>query len=126
VTITSAEQAAKAQGRGVAAAGAFKAARAAGAGGAYFLKGPLDTVLALAGVLLLLPVCLVIALAIWLEDRGPVFVHQVRVGRRGVPFRVVKFRTMHVQRASRVHRQATADDSRITREIGRASGRERV
>jgi len=84
----------------------------------YALKRPLEAVVALLGLLCLLPVSLVVALAVWLEDRGPVFVRQVRVGRFGIPFGVIKFRTMHQQRPSSVHRQATADDSRITR-VGR-------
>src|SRR5437773_337769 len=48
--------------------------------------------------LLLLPVFLllwvVIPLAIWLDDRGPVFYTQLRVGKGGKPFTVIKFRTM--------------------------------
>ena len=37
-----------------------------------------------------------ISLAIWLEDRGPVFFVQMRAGLHGAPFRLIKFRTMHV------------------------------
>ena len=37
-----------------------------------------------------------IALAIWLEDRGPVLYVQRRAGLHGAPFRLLKFRTMHV------------------------------
>ena len=37
-----------------------------------------------------------ISLAIWLEDRGPVFFAQMRAGLHGAPFRLIKFRTMHV------------------------------
>src|SRR5438093_12894088 len=48
--------------------------------------------------LLLLPVFLllwvVIPLAIWLDDRGPVFYTQPRVGKGGKPFSVIKVRTM--------------------------------
>lgn len=84
----------------------------------YLLKRPLDAALALVGLVSLLPVCLAVALLIWLEDRGPVFVRQVRVGQFGVPFGVVKFRTMRPGEAPDVHRQATADDHRITR-VGR-------
>lgn len=84
----------------------------------YRLKPLLDATLALIGFVLLLPVCSVVALLIWLEDRGPVFVHQVRVGQFGVPFRVIKFRTMRPGEVPDVHRQATADDRRITR-VGR-------
>jgi len=55
---------------------------------------------------------------VWLEDRGPVFIHQVRVGKDGVRFGVIKFRTMRDLGPSAVHKQATANDGRITR-VGR-------
>ncbi len=80
----------------------------------YALKRPLEVILAVIGLVLLFPVCLLVALLVWLDDRGPIFVHQVRVGRFGVPFGVIKFRTMHAAHPSGMHRQATAQDSRIT------------
>lgn len=46
------------------------------------------------GLVLLLPLLLLIALAIKMESRGPVFFRQVRVGRYGETFRIHKFRTM--------------------------------
>jgi exopolysaccharide biosynthesis polyprenyl glycosylphosphotransferase len=60
------------------------------------LKRGLDIVVA--GILLLavLPLMLVIALAIKLDSRGPVFFTQVRVGRGGRRFRLLKFRSMRV------------------------------
>jgi len=84
----------------------------------YRVKWPLEAALALVGLLILFPVCLVIAVAIWLEDRGSVFVRQTRVGRGGLPFGVIKFRTMHPLVHRRIQRQATATDNRITR-VGR-------
>ena len=53
-----------------------------------------DLICASAGVLLLWPLLLGIALWIKLDSRGPVFFRQQRVGRFGVPFRIHKFRTM--------------------------------
>ena len=59
-------------------------------------KRPLDlTVLALVGAVLV-PLCLLIALAIRVEGTGPVLYVQRRVGRRGKVFRMFKFRTMIV------------------------------
>jgi len=43
----------------------------------------------------LLPLFLIIALAIKLDSRGPVLFVQERVGARGRPFRLLKFRSMH-------------------------------
>ena len=84
----------------------------------YALKRPLESALAFIGLMVLLPFCLIVALLVWLDDRGPVFIRQVRVGRLGVPFGVIKFRTMHHQGHQTLHRQATVNDSRITR-LGR-------
>lgn len=67
--------------------------------------------------LLALPGALV-ALAIKLDSRGPVFFRQQRVGRGGRLFRIYKFRTMRVD-AERVGGQLTVGaDPRITR-VGR-------
>ncbi len=46
------------------------------------------------GLLLLAPLLLLMAVAIKLDSPGPVFFRQARVGRRGVEFRIHKFRTM--------------------------------
>jgi lipopolysaccharide/colanic/teichoic acid biosynthesis glycosyltransferase len=63
-----------------------------------------------------LPLWGVIALAIVLEDGGPVFFRDRRVGRGGRVFQVLKFRSM-VPDADRLFgpRQATAGDPRVTR-----------
>ncbi|WP_077038018.1 sugar transferase [Pelomonas sp. KK5] len=64
------------------------------------------------GLLLLAPLLLVIAVWIKLDSRGPVLFRQQRVGRRGVPFMIHKFRTMQVDNAGL---QITVGaDSRIT------------
>jgi lipopolysaccharide/colanic/teichoic acid biosynthesis glycosyltransferase len=79
------------------------------------LKHLFDTLVASAALLVLSPV--LIALAIWvkLADPGPIFYAGVRVGRGGVPFRMIKFRTMIVD-AEKVGPSSTAgDDPRITR-----------
>jgi exopolysaccharide biosynthesis polyprenyl glycosylphosphotransferase len=61
-----------------------------------FIKRVIDVVVS--GTLLVLsaPVSLVVALAIYLEDPGPILVTQTRVGRHGKPFPFYKFRSMCV------------------------------
>jgi lipopolysaccharide/colanic/teichoic acid biosynthesis glycosyltransferase len=60
-----------------------------------------------------------IALAIRLDSPGPIFYRQVRAGRAGKPFTIVKFRTMSVDaEKDGKARWATKDDQRITR-VGR-------
>jgi lipopolysaccharide/colanic/teichoic acid biosynthesis glycosyltransferase len=81
-----------------------------------FLKRPMDIALAGLGLLLSAPLWAVTAVAIKLEDGGPVFFRQERWGRAKRPIRVYKFRTM-VPNANPegVTVQALADDPRITR-----------
>jgi lipopolysaccharide/colanic/teichoic acid biosynthesis glycosyltransferase len=74
-----------------------------------------DLLLAGAGLLVLLPLLLVIALAIKLDSRGPVFYRQVRVGRHGAEFRIHKFRTMTHDPADRGPQLTIGLDARITR-----------
>ena len=83
------------------------------------LKRPLDVTLSTLMLLLSAPVSLLIALAVKLEDGGPVFYRQERWGRGGAVFRAYKFRTM-VPHSDRVFgiRQATENDARITK-VGR-------
>jgi len=67
--------------------------------GNYFslkLKGIMDFLLTLLILILISPVMLLIAFLIKLEDRGPIFFKQVRVGRHGRLFKCFKFRTMVV------------------------------
>ncbi|MFA5976296.1 MAG: WcaI family glycosyltransferase [Elusimicrobiota bacterium] len=82
----------------------------------YPLKRCLDIVLAMAGFVVSLPFWLVIPLAIVLEDRGPVFYRQERVGRFGIPFLALKFRSMvRMELPEYDRRQAHRGDPRITR-----------
>ena len=66
-----------------------------------FLKRTMDMVGALAVLLLTAPLLAVIALAIKLDSRGPVFFRQERIGLWGRRFRLVKFRTMEVDAEER-------------------------
>ncbi len=74
-----------------------------------------DLLVALVGLLMLLPILLLVAIIIKLEDRGPVFFKQVRVGRGGQPFKIWKFRTMVVNAESMGRSITVGNDQRITR-----------
>ena len=84
------------------------------------LKRPFDVVLAAVMLVASAPVWLLIAVAIRLDDGGPVFYRQARWGRQQTPFQVLKFRSMvqHADGAAGGVRQATANDRRVTR-VGR-------
>lgn len=83
------------------------------------LKRTLDIILSGIMLFLSVPVSLPIALAIKLEDGGPIFYRQERWGRDGTRFGVYKFRTMLPDADQRFGlKQASENDHRITR-IGR-------
>lgn len=78
-------------------------------------KRAMDVLISGAALCVLWPVFLLIALAIVIDDPGPVFYRQVRVGRGGKEFRIFKFRSM-IADADRKGLQITVGrDSRITR-----------
>jgi len=81
-------------------------------------KRALDLAVALPALVLLTPLLLVLGALIRLESEGPALFRQTRLGRGGVPFTILKLRTMTVEENGSVIRQATANDARITR-IGR-------
>ena len=92
----------------------------------FIAKRLMDLVGGVAGLVLFSPLIAIAAIAIRLDDRGPIFFRQVRVGLRGRPFRVLKFRTMvpdaEVRRDELLERNEikghafkVTDDPRVTR-----------
>lgn len=78
------------------------------------LKVVLDRSIALVGLLVLSPVLAVVMLAVWLYDRhSPVYVAR-RAGQHGVPFRMVKIRSMTVLADQMGGSSTASDDNRIT------------
>ena len=58
------------------------------------VRRALELVVTVAVLPILVPVLLLIAAVVRLDSRGPIFFLQTRIGRRGKPFSMVKFRTM--------------------------------
>ena len=97
------------------------------AGGANSLKRAIDIVASSILLLLISPVLLVIAILVKLEDRGPVFFAQTRVGQFGQEFKMYKLRSMCLDAEQRLkelleknrHSEGVTfkikDDPRITR-----------
>jgi lipopolysaccharide/colanic/teichoic acid biosynthesis glycosyltransferase len=83
------------------------------------MKRAFDVTLAAIALIAASPLAVVIAALIKIEDRGPIWFGQERVGRGGRTFRAWKFRSM-VPDAERMTGpvQATANDPRVTR-VGR-------
>jgi len=92
-------------------------------------KRAFDMIGASLGLLAVSPILIVVAIAIKLDSRGPVFFRQQRVGRHGKRFQMLKFRTMvpdaEAMKDSLRHRNEAmeglfkiAEDPRVTR-VGR-------
>ena len=89
-------------------------------------KRVFDVALATVALICAAPVLLLAAIAIKLDDAGPIIFRQQRVGHRGRPFRIFKLRTMAVDAEAKKESEAlaagtgnvfykSACDSRITR-----------
>lgn len=74
------------------------------------LKRLIDMLAAGAGILLLMPLLGLVALAIKLDSRGPVFFSQTRVGLNGRHFRCWKLRSMHVDAEQRLAELQSQND----------------
>jgi lipopolysaccharide/colanic/teichoic acid biosynthesis glycosyltransferase len=79
------------------------------------LKRTFDLVLSFAGLLLLSPMLVLIALLIKRDSPGPVFFRQERIGLHGTPFRIHKFRTMTVAQPGNAMQITVGQDARITK-----------
>lgn len=87
------------------------------------VKRLMDIGVAGVGLLLTSPILLATAIAIKLEDGGPVFFKQKRATYAGRVFEVIKFRSMKVEGS--VNRSVTKDDDRITK-VGRVIRKFRI
>lgn len=83
------------------------------------MKRVMDVVVSLAILLVGGPLWILVGLAIRVDSRGPVFYRQVRVGRNGTKFTMLKFRSM-VEDAEKLSgpKWAERNDARVTR-VGR-------
>jgi exopolysaccharide biosynthesis polyprenyl glycosylphosphotransferase len=77
-----------------------------------------DTVSSAILIVLSLPVWAVLAIAIKLESKGPIFFRQTRIGQNGQPFEILKFRSMKVDAPKYARSPDEHNDPRITR-VGR-------
>src|SRR6185437_14814509 len=74
-----------------------------------------DVFLAAFGALLAAPLMILTALAIKLDSPGPVLFGQTRVGWKGQPYRLLKFRSMRRNAETNGAQWAQIDDPRVTR-----------
>ena len=79
-----------------------------------FVKRSMDLVISGIGIIISSPIMLIVALAVKLYDKGPVFYRQERLTFKGKPFKIFKFRSMCVDSEKNGARLASKHDSRIT------------
>ena len=78
-----------------------------------FFKRILDVILALTGFLLLSPLFLVITIGLFIVNQGKPFFFQLRPGKRGIIFKIIKFKTMNDKTDS--HGNLLSDAARLTK-----------
>lgn len=61
-----------------------------------YIKRIIDCIISSIALILLLPIFLIIAIAIKLDSKGPIFFAHTRIGKNGKPIKIYKFRTMVV------------------------------
>ncbi len=83
----------------------------------------IDLFLSVFGIVITLPIIIITAILIKLEDKGPVFYSQIRSGKDGKEFNIYKLRSMKVN--SGMIMWAKKDDDRITK-VGRFIRRTRI
>lgn len=75
----------------------------------------MDVLLSILGLFILSPLLIFIAILIKIDSKGGVFYHQMRVGKNGVPFRLIKFRSMKINAEKSGLLTIGSNDLRITK-----------
>ena len=78
------------------------------------LKRAIDVIGAAIAIVVLSPVMAALAIAVKASSRGPVLYRGIRAGRRGQPFRIMKFRSMVVDAEAQGGPSTSDDDPRVT------------
>lgn len=79
------------------------------------IKRLLDIVVAILAFIILLPFMFYIALRVRLSSKGPIFYKQERIGYKGKPFTMYKFRSMYTDSESNGPALSSDNDPRITK-----------
>lgn len=79
------------------------------------IKRAFDVVVSAMMLILLSPLYLILSLLVWYSSKGPVFYRQERIGLHGLPFNIIKFRTMCVHAEEATPQLSADDDPRITK-----------
>lgn len=80
-----------------------------------FIKRGMDIFISLLALIILFPVFILIALCVKMESKGPIFFTQERIGLRGIPFKIIKFRSMKSDAEKSGPQLSNDQDDRRTR-----------
>jgi exopolysaccharide biosynthesis polyprenyl glycosylphosphotransferase len=80
-----------------------------------FIKRGADIILSSIAIVFCLPLFLVISLLIKTDSKGPIFYRQERIGHKGIPFKIIKFRSMFIDAEQNGPRLSSENDDRRTR-----------
>lgn len=78
------------------------------------MKRLYDILLSVLGIIFISPLCVLIGVVVKLSDGGDILFLQERIGRHGIPFRILKFRSMVPDAASHGPAVTAGNDPRIT------------
>ena len=84
----------------------------------FSIKRMIDVGASLFALIILAPMLIAMGIAIRFSSRGPIIYSQDRIGKFGKPFRIYKFRTMHLDAERNGPQLSSTNDDRVTR-IGR-------
>ena len=84
-----------------------------------FFKRLLDVVLSFVACIVLSPVLLIVALAVKLDSKGPVFFKQKRVAKGKTYFNILKFRTMYTETPKDMPTHLLKDPDAYITKVGR-------
>ena len=89
------------------------------------IKRLVDIVVSVVSLTILSPVILYYSIRIKADSKGPVFYWQERIGQYGIPFKILKFRTMFCGSENGTPQLSSANDDRITK-LGRVLRKYRI
>jgi exopolysaccharide biosynthesis polyprenyl glycosylphosphotransferase len=78
------------------------------------VKRFMDVFFSIFAIILLIPVYIFLAIGVKMSSPGPVFFLQERIGLKGIPFKIIKFRTMYVDAEKHGPQLSSSNDPRIT------------
>ncbi len=79
------------------------------------IKRLIDLIISCISLICLTPFFILIAIIIKRTSKGPIFFKQERIGKNGLPFNIIKFRTMHINSEINGPQLSSTNDKRITK-----------